>query len=130
MYLYVEEDSIDFLDKTLNFICCELLVPPSTGVAQAGMLPLQEDLSIINHHATTTTKMPSTIFYQSTTLMTLTTKSRIDTFYRFFQWAYLRPIHFGRIVMRFSSFQQRAKWSFLAVRAFTTDFRGLNTEST
>jgi hypothetical protein len=49
-------------------------------------------------------------------IKTLTTKLRIDTFYRFFGGAYLCPIHFGRIIMRFSSFQQRAKWSFLAFK--------------
>jgi len=81
----LRKTALIFLDKTLHFIFCELLVPPSTGVVQARVLPSQEDLNIINHHATNT-KMPSTIFYQARTLKTLTTKSRIDTFYRFFQW--------------------------------------------
>jgi hypothetical protein len=47
-----------------------------------------------------------------------------------FSGIYLRPIHFGRMMMRLSSFQQRAKWSFLEFELGTSDFRRLYTEST
>jgi hypothetical protein len=129
MYLYVEEDSIDLFKEDVNFFGCELLVPPSTGVVEAGVLPSHEDLNIINHHGTTT-KMPSTTFYQATTLKTLTTNQVLMHSTGSFSGAYLRPIYFGRIMMRISSFQQRAKWSFLAFELRTTDFCGLYTKST
>jgi hypothetical protein len=80
----LRKTALIFLDKTLRFIFCEQLVPPSTGIVKARVLPSQEDLNIINHHATTT-KMPSTIFIKQQDKNTDYT-SHIDTFYRYFQW--------------------------------------------
>ena len=84
MYLYVEVDSIDFLDKTLTFLLqttciSEYWRSPSTRVTVGR--GLEHHQSPCHHH-----QMLSTIFHQSTTYKTLTTKSRIDMFYMFFQW--------------------------------------------
>ena len=87
MNLYVEVDNIDFLDKTLYFICCSQLANyvyfeywrmVSTGVTVARQL----EITLVHH--VTVTKMPSTILHQSTTKKTLTTKSSIDAFYMLF----------------------------------------------
>ena len=85
MSLYVEEDISEFLDQTLNFVCCfhsqsTCTCTPeycwrimlSTGVTVA------RGLEITNNHVTITKMHSSTIFYQSTTQKTLTTKSSIE----------------------------------------------------